>query len=118
MIDYGLLILAHLLGDYVLQNDWQARQKTSSSVACAVHVLLYTLVHVAVVETFASWPWWAYVAIAVPHFVVDRWGLAGWWMKNVSGQSRFYSAMSPWSVVVVDNTFHLLTSAVVFYAVT
>ena len=118
MIDFGLLIVAHLVGDYLLQNDWIARNKSTSSIICAVHVVLYTLAHVVLVEVAGSWPWWSYVAIAVPHFVIDRWSLAAWWMKNVSGQRTFFEKMSPWSVVVIDNTFHLLTSAIVFLTVT
>jgi len=26
-VSFGLLILAHLVGDYILQNDWMAREK-------------------------------------------------------------------------------------------
>lgn len=117
MIDYGLLIVAHLVGDFLLQNDWIARNKTKSSLVCALHVTIYTAVHAVFVEAGTGWPWWAYAAIAVPHFVIDRWRLAAWWMTNISRQRRFYERMGPWSCIVVDNSFHLLTSAVVFLTV-
>jgi hypothetical protein len=59
-------------------------------------------------------PWWGLAVCFACHFPVDRWKLAGWWMRNVSGQAVFASgALSPWSIVAVDNTFHLLTLFVI-----
>lgn len=113
MIDFGSLILAHLVGDYVLQNDWQAQNKTRYHVPCIVHVLLYTLAFVVIVEASGGWPTWAYGAIAATHYPVDRYGLAGRWMRNVSGQKGFADGMGPWSIIVVDNTFHLICAFIV-----
>jgi hypothetical protein len=76
--------------------------------ACLVHCTLYTLA----VWLFAmAWmPLWGLAACWLAHFAIDRYGLAGWWMRNVSNQGGFATGMfAPWSVVVVDNIFHLLT---------
>lgn len=105
MNGFGLLV-GHLLGDYVFQNDWQAANKTKSSMACAVHCFLYTLA----VWLCACWwlPWWGVATCWLAHFPVDRFGLARRWMIHVSGQEKFATgALAPWSVIVVDNTFHL-----------
>ena len=153
MIDLGIL-LGHLVGDYIVQNDWMAKWKavhgpgwttprpTSTVIsscgysgwaapgtaedavawdaatadgkrgwnACTLHCLLYT----AAMWAF-SWQWlplWGVVACFLTHWIIDRYRLAGVWMRNVSGQSYFASPehpMFPWSIVAVDNTFHLLT---------
>lgn len=102
------LLIGHLAGDYLLQNDWQAQNKTRCSVACTVHCLLYTLAVWAC--SFWWMPAWGLLVCFAAHWPLDRWRLAGRWMRSVSGQSQFASGpLSPWSVIIVDNTFHLLT---------
>jgi Protein of unknown function (DUF3307) len=111
------LVVGHLLGDYIFQNDWQATNKTSRSFPCTVHCFLYTL---AVWSCSFWWmPWWGLLACFAVHWPVDRWRLAGRWMRNVSGQKAFATGpLSPWSVIVVDNTFHLWTLLVIALAAT
>lgn len=117
------LLVGHLTGDYLLQNDWIAKNKTSSTPICLLHVALYTLASFACVELThvahgePMWPAWAWALIAAPHFVIDRWRLATAFM-NRAGQLDFASGVfSPWSIIVVDNSFHLLTSWAVAIAV-
>lgn len=108
-MSFGILILCHLVGDYVLQNDWMAARKRHSSFACSVHVAVYTLSFLVIITLSGyTWPWWAYLVIAATHWPVDRFGLAKTWMIHVSRQRNFAEALAPWSVIVVDNTYHLL----------
>ncbi len=111
------MLIGHLVGDYLLQNDWMAANKTRSSFVCAVHAVLWTA---AVCFFAATYPWldsspplgWcSYVAIAWlfgTHFVIDRFRLAAKAMDH-TGQTAFKTNMAPWSVIVVDNTWHLVT---------
>jgi len=141
------LIVGHLLGDYILQNDWQAKNKANpfaghypgrwlsdegggayypdsqeaadawqskrvarnfGHVACLVHCLLYTLAVWAC--SFWWMPWWGLALCFAAHFPIDRFRLARLWMIHVAGQKDFATGpLSPWSIIVVDNTFHLLT---------
>lgn len=137
------LILAHLVGDYVLQNDWQANNKTAAKptgqppiypgtgspvwsqdeidrwekawasyyiapFACTVHCLLYTFAVFAF--TWYWMPWWGLLLCFLIHWPVDRFRLARKWMENVSGQHAFANGVfAPWSIILVDNIFHLLT---------
>lgn len=39
------LIVAHYLGDWLLQSDWMALNKSKSNLALGVHVLVVTLVY-------------------------------------------------------------------------
>jgi len=38
------LLIAHLIGDFVLQNDWMAKGKSTSFKKLAVHIIVYTMV--------------------------------------------------------------------------
>lgn len=150
MIGFSIL-LGHLVGDYIFQNDWQARLKVAQKPteprppddagmpslttivsqhrwdsqasdarrapwACAIHCWCYTLAMLFCTWPVHLFPWWFYVAVGVIHWPIDRWRLAGRWMRNVSNQAVFASpppvGMAPWSVIIVDNTFHLLTAFV------
>jgi len=100
-------IVGHLVGDYLLQNDWQAQGKKQSSWICSVHCVLWS----ASVMLFAGpawWRWWVFPVLFLTHFVQDRWGLIRRWMR-LAGQDQFAAPpMSPWSLIVVDNTWHLV----------
>lgn len=101
------LLLGHLVGDYIFQNDWMATNKTKSILPCFVHCCFYTFA----CWIFAPWlSWIAFVIIFAIHFPIDRFRLAGWWMKNISYQKEFATgALAPWSIIIVDNIFHLIT---------
>lgn len=101
------LLSGHLIGDYVLQNDWMAANKTSKTWPCLVHCVAYA---VAIwFCTILYFPWWVAVVAGVIHFPIDRWRLARKWM-TLNGQESFATGpLSPWSIIVVDNTIHIVT---------
>lgn len=102
---FGLLV-GHLVGDYIAQNDWMAQGKKKSSGICLIHCLLYTLAVCVFGQVPPHWGWW--LAILVPHFLIDRTGFIVWWMRN-NGQEKFLQPpLGPWSIIAVDNTFHLV----------
>jgi hypothetical protein len=91
------------------QRAWWAAEKAYrlGHLACLVHCVLYTLA----VWLFSFWwlPWWGLLTVFALHYPVDRWRLARVWMERLSGQREFANGpFAPWSVVVVDNVFHLL----------
>jgi len=95
---YVNLLVAHMMGDYFLQNNWMAMNKTSKSYICAIHCLLYTL-SVAVI---CQWLDWRLVVVFVSHFIMDRFRLAVYWRRFFSGDDY-----TPW-VITADNSIHLL----------
>ena len=45
---------------------------------------------------------------------IDRFRLAKVWMMRVSGQTVFATGpLAPWSIIIVDNVFHIVTLAVI-----
>ena len=73
-------LLAHAIGDYVIQSDWMATEKTKKSLACAIHVVSYTLPFLLITTQVL-----ALAVICGTHFVIDRWRLARHfiWFKNL-----------------------------------
>lgn len=95
-------LVGHLVGDYLVQNDWMALNKKKSDLHCLVHVLSYTLC----VWACTLWPWWTLPLVAIPHYLIDRTQFVMWFMR-VTGKEKFAQPpMSPWSLIAVDNTFH------------
>lgn len=103
--------LLHLLGDYVLQNDWIAANKTKSFKAAFIHVAIYS-VPFLILTPSVFW-----LILAVSHFFIDRYRLATYWIKLINwnwsstnfgfDESKPF-ALSIWLLIIVDNTFHLL----------
>ncbi len=114
-------LLAHLIGDYVVQSEWMATEKTRRSVAALAHAISYTAVFFAVFGPRL----WALVVIGATHFVIDRWRLARFLIraKNMilappGGRPAALSPatgyppetppwMAVWLLIIVDNTMHL-----------
>ena len=105
-------LLAHLLGDYVLQSDRMARNKTCSHRWALLHALLYALCFVWIVPSV-----WAWLVILSTHFLIDRYRLATYWIRFYNGVQDpglfGYEAAKPaymafWLMVIVDNTMHLV----------
>lgn len=101
-------IYAHLIGDYLIQNDWMAEGKKRSSWVCSVHVLTYMAPFL-----FTGLKWWMLVPIALEHWVQDRTNIVVWLMRT-SGKAKFAAPpMAPWSVILTDNILHILFVAAI-----
>ncbi|MHC1623023.1 MAG: DUF3307 domain-containing protein, partial [Candidatus Methanospirareceae archaeon] len=91
-MDFFALYIAHLIGDFLLQNDWMAKGKKSSSLICAAHSATYTLPFV-----LCGLAWWQLLLIGGQHFLQDRWSFVSWFMEK-TGKGEFAKPpMSPWS---------------------
>ena len=79
-------LVAHAVGDYIIQSDWMATEKTKRSVAAAVHAVTYSLPFLFFSPSLA-----ALAVIVSTHFIIDRWRLARYivWAKNW---------LAPWEV--------------------
>jgi hypothetical protein len=112
-------ILAHLVGDYILQTSHMAEHKVRSWPVAILHAVTYTLPFLLLTQSPA-----ALAVIAGTHAVIDRYRLAHYvaMLKNMAGDPRHwrdylthtgYAATTPawlsvWLVIITDNTMHLL----------
>ena len=63
----GDQIIAHFVGDYILQSDWMVREKGRRWLANLVHVLFYTLPFLFLTTNPLS-----LAVIAGTHMIIDR----------------------------------------------
>ncbi len=116
------LLLAHLVGDYLLQSHWMATRKTSAWVPAFAHAAVYTACYLAVTRSVP-----ALLAIGGTHAVIDRYRLARHliWVKNhlapAGGRPPGWAACSATGygpevpaglavalLITADNTVHLV----------
>lgn len=65
------IVLAHLVGDYVIQSHWMATEKTKHWLPAIVHGVTYTLPHALITQSPL-----ALVVIGGTHIIIDRFRLA------------------------------------------
>jgi hypothetical protein len=102
------LLAGHLLGDWIVQTDRQAINKTTSWPAMQRHVLGYHATLAACVLPFWHTRWTA-LALAVSwvlHGFIDRRWPVRWLMRR-TGSARFTEQF--WGVLCVDQALHLVT---------
>ncbi len=117
-------LVAHAVGDYLLQSDWMAHEKAKRSAAAAVHALSYGLAFLFLDPSPA-----ALLVIVGTHFLIDRFRMARFvvfaknffaprseWPKWADCSGTGYSNSRPpwlsvWLLIVADNVLHVLLNA-------
>lgn len=122
------ILLAHLVGDYVLQSDWMATEKTKKWWPAIAHGLVYTIPFILITQSV-----WALLVICITHIIIDHYRLARHigWAKNQVAPKEFRSTwkeskatgykedkpawMAVWLMIITDNTIHLVinTAAII-----
>ncbi|MCL4861461.1 MAG: DUF3307 domain-containing protein [Caldilineaceae bacterium] len=110
---FNWLLVGHLIADWMLQNDWMARNKLQQWLAPAifVHCTIYTLTLLIMV-----WSWQPDhfvtpqsllfgAGIFLSHWIIDAGNLAARWMQWLR-QSRL-----PFVQIMVDQTMHVVIIA-------
>jgi len=64
-------LLAHAVGDYILQSDWMVNEKSRKTSAALLHVFFYTLPFLLLTRNPLT-----LLVIAGTQFIIDRWRLA------------------------------------------
>lgn len=131
-------LVAHAVGDYVLQSDWMANEKTKKSFAAACHALTYALPFLLLRPSIA-----AFALIVSTHFIIDRWRLARFvvyaknflcprnewvyepgfthqrpnWQRwadcSATGYHKDRPAwLSVWLLIIADNIMHVLINGI------
>ena len=65
------LLVAHFIGDFVLQSDWMALNKSKSWWALYVHAVIYTLTVLPVLAFYGADPYYAVGLTFITHFATD-----------------------------------------------
>jgi hypothetical protein len=113
---FASFLVAHMVGDYLFQTDWQARNKRgglSGGVAfraLATHVTTYTLAFAPALiwigdELDAGWALLAAALIFLPHLVVDDGRIVRLYLARVKRADGFDVGLA----ASVDQSFHVLS---------
>ncbi len=114
-------LVAHMVGDYLLQTDWQARHKAgglggdrAALKALTAHVTTYTLAFVPACvwiagERGVGWAILAGALVALPHLVIDDGRVVRLYLREVKGADTF----DPGLAGAVDQAFHIVSMCVV-----
>lgn len=101
-----LAIIGHLVGDYLLQNDWMALNKKARVLPCVIHCFLWA----TAVCLFAGWGLAAWCVLFGTHYFQDNTDVVQFWMTCINRQQKFLTGpCAPWSGIVVDNVWHIVT---------
>ena len=110
-------LVAHMVGDYLFQTDWQARNKRGGLSGDAVarralvtHVTTYTLAFLPAFiwigsELDAAWALVAAVLVFVPHLLIDDGRVVTFYLTRVKGVDGFNVSVA----ASVDQSFHVLS---------
>lgn len=114
-------LICHMTGDYLLQSDWMAQNKTKDWKACLAHAFTYSLPFLLLKPSLMS-----FLVILGSHYIVDHWRLARYvcWAKNFLGPKSSWHPweecqgtgyhkdsapfLSFWLMVYADNTIHII----------
>ena len=113
---FASFLVAHMVGDYLFQTDWQARNKRgglSGGVAfraLASHVTTYTLAFAPALiwigdELDIGWALLAAALIFLPHLVVDDGRIVRLYLARVKRAEGFDVGLA----ASVDQSFHVLS---------
>lgn len=110
-----LQLIVHLLGDFVLQNDWMAKNKNENTtvghLACFVHCMFYCM------------PFYLAFSLSLPqillvfstHFVIDKYCLAKKWTSFYKIGSRLdvTNWLHVYLIFMVDMAMHLACNYII-----
>ena len=114
---FAAFLVAHMVGDYLFQTDWQARHKRGGLSgdrvafrALVSHVTTYTLAFVPALiwigdQLDAGWALLSAVLIFVPHLLIDDGRFVRAYLANVKRADGFDVGLA----ASVDQSFHVLS---------
>lgn len=110
-------VMLHMIGDYILQSDWMALNKTKEHFPAFAHALVYSLPFLILGPSLPAW-----VVIFGTHFLIDRYRLARYvvWAKNWLGPNQPWEKckatgypddrppwLAVWLLIIADNIMHV-----------
>ena len=110
---FDKLLVAHLVGDWLLQTEWQALNKNQNYRALFSHIGVYSVIMMGVlVADFGFQNIYVYIVVgllALSHSLMDR----GWPVIRFMRTFRIIVERKPerWLVMAVDQSLHILLLA-------
>lgn len=110
MTIFESLLLAHIVGDWLVQTEWQAVNKRHDWRALVTHVIIYHVIVFGVLAArFGFQEPAVYVAVvflAITHAVLDRQRSVEWLMRTF--RHSVNRTNERWLVIVFDQAVHIV----------
>ena len=103
-------VMAHLIGDYIFQNDWMAINKKKSNMVCLIHIITY-MIPFAFTEITPL----QFILIGAQHYIQDRTTFVSWFCRVTGKFKAEEGSKLPWGHFIVDNIFHAIWIMIVIY---
>jgi hypothetical protein len=110
------LLIAHLIGDWIIQTSWMALEKSKHLLPLLAHVVTYHIftfgaLYLAEVELTKAI--WATLFLAITHAVLDNRRFEFWWLRKIKKVKD--EEIPVWLLLGVDQSFHLTLLALVAF---
>jgi hypothetical protein len=106
---FEILVVAHLIIDFIFQRQWEAKRKNKTWLALALHCLIYTIGFIPVFWFLKISFWWLFL-LFISHFIIDNQRITRWILEDLKGYKQGKTREPFWTLLFigVDQTFHLL----------
>jgi hypothetical protein len=114
---FAAFLVSHLVGDFLLQTDWQARHKSGNPLrepavrrALLSHGATYTLAFVPALvwlgdDQNAGVAVGIAALVTLPHLAIDEGSIVSWWIGNVK---RYPEPVALHVRLAVDQSLHIV----------
>lgn len=114
MNSFEKFLIAHLIADFLLQNNWIALNKTKKFPPLIAHAFIYTICLVVAFPSLGPWAW----ILGLLHGIVDCLSLGDKWLRLIGGRTfkdieykdNVYVGFTCLVYTVVDFLIHFLTT--------
>ena len=108
------LLIAHLIGDWIIQTYWMANEKSKSLAPLLAHVFTYHIfvfiaLYLAGVPLISNL--WATLFLALTHAILDNRRFEFWWLRKIKKVEE--KDVPIWLLLGVDQSSHLLLILIV-----
>ena len=116
---FDALFVSHLVGDWILQNDWQAKNKSKSWWALITHVVVYHILILIVLLYYVGSQPSVYIAVALlalSHLILDRQTTIIWLMQHFHNSGN--GTPERWLMVAFDQALHIVLLGITAFVLT
>lgn len=106
-----IILFAHFLADFLFQNSWMAKNKSSNNFPLSAHILVYS--GILLIPSFFIFDnpvnaWYFTIINAFLHYCVDYWTskLSSYCYKNNYMGTNYLPNISFWTVIGFDQFLH------------
>ncbi len=113
MSHFDVLLVGHLIGDFLFQTNWMASCKVQKRTALLMHATLYTLIVSVFAHVFGrGLSVLGILLVYISHVILDQKVFVKWWVTTVM---RTTGEQYDWLHIMVDQIFHIVILIIALY---